>query len=94
MDTLIRWEDSGGGPVSTNTYRLLALATLISATPALGWKGRMDDANQDLADMQEFMFGSMDDCYSDVVTNVDYAGGLPQFKAEETNSPQSRPLFL
>ena len=42
----------------------------------------MDDANQDLADMQAFMFGSMDDCYSDVVTNVDYAG-LPQFKAKK-----------
>ena len=42
----------------------------------------MDDAKQDLADMQAFMFGRMDDCYSDVVTNVDYAG-LPQFKAKK-----------
>lgn len=38
-DTLIRWEEFAGGATSTKTYCLLALATLISTTPALGWKG-------------------------------------------------------
>ena len=89
-DTLIRWEDSGGGPVSTETYSLLALATLISATPALGWKGRADDANQDLADMQAFMFGT-DDCFADA--NHGLCGVAPSKAKKPVHYNQDRYFY-
>ena len=85
-DTLVKWDELSGGPTSTKTYSLLALATLISTTPALGWKGREGDANQDRADLRAFIFGGRNEqaehCYADIVTTVDYAG-LPQFKAKK-----------
>ena len=82
-DTLVKWDELSGGPTSTKTYSLLALATLISTTPALGWKGREGDANQDRADLRAFIFGGRNEqaehCYADIVTTVDYAG-LPRRK--------------
>ena len=79
----IKWEDGDTAPAET--FSVLALATLISSSRTLGWSTDADQVKQDLADMQAFIFGEdnqTNNSYSDIVSNVDYAG-LPQFKGKQ-----------